>query len=247
METGTSSSPSFFASDRYFTSSDTGIINEGSVSSKHMSRSHERQLAVDRPRRGSPEQTRERLITAAANQFNRFGYHGTDSNTIAKEAGYATGTFYKHFRDKREIFLAAYERWLAAEWKEVGDELSRMQGPKETARRLVELSIRFHTEWRGLRASLMELVFSDAAARRFFRAQRRRQLDLITDLRGRFHLAPRTREQDAIHLFMTERVFDAIGQGEIQSLGLDKAVVVDSMIERLQELLEPDDGHKHRS
>lgn len=193
---------------------------------------------ADRPRRGTPEQTRQRLITAAASQFNRFGYHGTDSNTIAKEAGYATGTFYKHFRDKREIFLAAYERWVAAEWKEVGDELSRMQRPKETARRLVELSIRFHTDWRGLRASLMELVFTDVEARRFFRAQRRRQLDLIAELRGRFDLPARAREQDAIHLYMTERVFDAIGQGEIQSLGLDGNVVVESMIEKVHALLE---------
>ena len=199
-----------------------------------------------RPRRGSPEQTRERLVTAAASQFNRFGYHGTDSNTIAKEAGYATGTFYKHFRDKREIFFAAYDRWLAAQWKEISDTLSEMRNAEETARLLVDVSIKFHTEWRGLRASLMELVFSDPEARKFFRAQRRRQLDLIVELRIRFALPARTSEQDAIHLYMTERVFDAIGQGEIQSLGLDKGAVVESMVQRVQELLERGDEHKGR-
>lgn len=191
-----------------------------------------------RPRRGSPEQTRERLITAAADQFNRNGYHGTDSNTIAKEAGYATGTFYKHFRDKREIFLAAYDRWLTAQWKEISDTLSEMRNAEETARLLVDVSIKFHTEWRGLRASLMELVFSDPEARKFFRTQRRRQLDLIVELRIRFALPARTSEQDAVHLYMTERVFDAIGQGEIQSLGLDKGAVVESMVQRVLELLE---------
>jgi AcrR family transcriptional regulator len=196
------------------------------------------QTAVDRPRRGHPEKTRELLITAAASQFNHFGYHGTDSNAIAKEAGYATGTFYKHFRDKREIFLAAYERWLVAEWKEVTGELSHMRNAGETAKRLVELSIGFHTEWRGLRASLMELVFSDAEARKFFRKQRRRQLDLITELRSRFSLPAQTSEEDAILLFMTERVFDAIGQGEIQSLGLNKDIVVEFMVERVRAFLE---------
>lgn len=175
---------------------------------------------------------------AAASQFNRCGYHGTDSNAIAEEAGYATGTFYNHFRDKREIFLAAYERWVAAEWKEIGDELSRKERPKESARRIVEVSIRFHTEWRGLRASLMELVFSDSDARRFFRRQRRQQLDLIAELRSRFSLPSRTREQDAIHLYTTERVFDAIGQGEIHRLGLDKDAVVESMVEKVCALLE---------
>jgi AcrR family transcriptional regulator len=212
-----------------------------------MARRSGAQTALDRPRRGFPEETRERLITAAASQFNHFGYHGTDSNTIAKEAGYATGTFYKHFRDKLEIFLAAYERWLAAQWNEIGDQLSGMRDAGETARRIVELSIRYHTEWRGLRSSLMELVFSDPHARKFFRKQRRRQLDLIAELRSRFALPSRTSEQDAIHLYMTERVFDAIGQGEIQSLGLDKAVVIEFMGEKVQELLESGGARKRRA
>jgi AcrR family transcriptional regulator len=205
---------------------------------KLMSRQAATQTAANRPRRGSPEQTRERLVTAAANQFNRFGFHGTDSNSIAKEAGYATGTFYKHFCDKREVFLAAYERWLAAEWKEVEDELSQMKRAEETAKRLVELAIRFHTEWRGLRASLMELVFSDAEVRRFFRRQRRRQLDHIVELRSRFTLPAQTSEQDAIFMCLTERVYDAIGQGEIQSLGLDQAAVIESMVEKTHAFLE---------
>jgi AcrR family transcriptional regulator len=234
-------SSSIFSSDEVFTSGDRGIISEEGCQEKRMSPKKGRLLA-DRPRRGSPEQTKERLIAAAASQFNRLGYRGTDSNTIAKEAGYATGTFYKHFRDKREVFFAAYQRWVAAQWIEIGDELSRMSKPKQTARRLVDLSIRFHTEWRGLRASLMELVFSDAEARRFFRLQRRRQLDWIAELRERFALPARTREQDAIHLYMTERVFDAIGQGEIQSLSLDQEAIVDSMIERVHALLEQREG-----
>jgi hypothetical protein len=37
---------------------------------------------------------------------------------------------------------------------------------------------------------------------------------------------------------MTERVFDAIGQGEIRSLGLDQHVVIESIVERLHALLE---------
>jgi len=101
---------------------------------------------------------------------------------------------------------------------------------KRTAVRLVKLSIDFHTEWRGLRASLMELIFSDAEARKFFRKQRRRQLDFISELRHRFALPPRTRAQDALHLFTIERVFDAFGQGEILALGLDPDVVAESIV-----------------
>jgi hypothetical protein len=38
-------------------------------------------------------------------------------------------------------------------------------------------------------------------------------------------------------LFTTERVFDAIGQGEIQALGLDYDEVVESMVEKVLGLL----------
>ena len=190
-----------------------------------------------RPRRGPPELTRERIIGAAATLFNRLGYHGTDSNSIAKEAGYATGSFYKHFRDKREAFLSVYERWVTAEWQAIDAEIAKEQKPEETARRIVGLTIEFHTQWRGLRASLMELIFSDQEARRFFRAQRLRQLDMMARLRRRLKLPARTREQDAIHLFMTERVFDAIGQGEIEQLGLDCTEIREAMVQRVLALL----------
>jgi AcrR family transcriptional regulator len=191
-----------------------------------------------RPRRGAPEQTRERLVTAAAAIFNRQGYHGTDSNRIAHEAGYATGTFYKHFKDKREAFLAAYKFWLAAQWKEIETALSDGDAPEVLARRLVALSIDFHSKWGGLRASLMELVLTDAEVRRFYHRQRRWQLDLIARLRKSAGARRRRREEDAIHLFTTERVYDALAHGEIEALGLSRKVVVEAMVEKVRELLE---------
>lgn len=196
-----------------------------------------KKLSAARPRRGSPAQTRERLVAAAARLFNRFGYHGTDSNRIAHEAGYSTGTFYKHFRDKREIFLAAYETWVASEWKAVASELSAGKSPDAVARRLVSLSVQFHTRWRGLRASLLELVFTDPHVRRFYRQQRCRQLDIMATLRSRISAPPRTREEDAIHLFTTERTYDAIAQGELRNLGLSRKAVLRAMVHQVTALL----------
>jgi AcrR family transcriptional regulator len=202
-----------------------------------MSNRRKKAPKADRPRRGTPEQTRARLVATAGEIFNRVGYHGTDSNQIAKEAGYATGTFYKHFKDKREAFLAVYEAWVTSEWSAVDTELSSGRNPEETARRLVKLSIDFHTRWRGLRASLIELVFTDEEVRRFYRSQRRRQLDVIAQLRHRLGIPPGRREDDAILLFTTERTYDAIGQGELQALGLDRDIVVEVMVEKVLALL----------
>ena len=201
-----------------------------------MRRSLDQQLKAPRPRRGSPEHTRERLVAAAAQLFNRVGYHGTDSNRIAREANYSTGTFYKHFKDKREIFLAAYETWVASEWKAVASELAAGGTAEQIAGRLVALSIDFHTRWRGLRSSLLELVFADAEVRRFYR-QRRRRLDMMAELRAKIGAPRRRREDDAIHVFTTERTFEAIARGELRDLGPDQTVVLEAMVEILASAL----------
>src|SRR5262245_10771812 len=175
-------------------------------------------LALPRPRRGAPEETRSRLVAAAARLFNNVGFYGTDSNRIAKAAGYSTGVFYKHFKDKREIFLAAYERWSLAEWAQVTTILSARGSDREIARQLVLMFVEFHTEWRGLLASLRQLVFTDAIVRKFHRRQRKRQLEWIAQLRARRNAVPRRREQDIVYLYTTERTFDAIAQGELRAL-----------------------------
>src|SRR5215813_7281496 len=78
-----------------------------------------------RPLRGTPEATRARILAAAARELNRRGFHGTDSNRIARAAGYAPGTFYKHFTDKTDVFLAVYDAWVRTEWAAIGRAVDR--------------------------------------------------------------------------------------------------------------------------
>src|SRR5262244_1320965 len=138
-----------------------------------------------RPRRGAPAETRTRLVAAAARVFNRDGYHGTDSNRLARAAGYAPGTFYRHFPDKRAAFLAVYEAWVTAEWAEIERAVRAASTPAAQAARIVERVLASHRRWRGVRASLRALVARDAGVRAFYRAQRRRQLALIAAMRRR--------------------------------------------------------------
>ena len=189
-----------------------------------------RELRRVRPRRGTPEDTRARLVAAAADAFNRHGFHNVDSNRIAKEAGYAAGTFYKHFPDKRAAFLAAYEAWVTTEWSAIGGELAARRPRAALAERILALVLEHHQRWRGLRASMSALLVEDADVRAFHRAQRRRQLDLLAALRRRggesgstSDAAPaRTAEDDALLLFTLERTCDAIANGEAKDLGLDR-------------------------
>ncbi len=184
------------------------------------------QLGGERPRRGSRENTRDRLVAAAADLFNRVGYHGTDSNRIARHAGYAAGTFYKHFADKREILLAAYEAWVTSEWAEIREELNGAASPDDLAERIVALVLRHHVRWRGLRDSLRSLVFEDTEARRFHREQRSRQIEMLRALRARGRAVSRTAAEDAVLLFPLERVCDAIAADELRDLRVSRDAVL---------------------
>ena len=62
---------------------------------------------------------REALVVAARAEFDECGFEGTDTNRIARRAGYAPQTFYRNFADKTAIFVETYQRWLAVEWMDL--------------------------------------------------------------------------------------------------------------------------------
>jgi AcrR family transcriptional regulator len=73
----------------------------------------ETERGLPQTRRG--RQTRDALLAAAREVFARHGYLATTTTTIAKAAGVANGSFYTHFTDKYEIFVAL--------WHEVQEEM----------------------------------------------------------------------------------------------------------------------------
>ncbi|MBY0278974.1 TetR/AcrR family transcriptional regulator [Candidatus Binatia bacterium] len=215
-----------------------------------------RELRRVRPKRGAPQDTRARLVAAAAEAFNRHGFHRIDSNRIARDAGYAAGTFYKHFADKRAAFLAAYEAWVTTEWTAIGAELATRRPARELAVRIAELVLEHHRRWRGLRASMAALLVEDGEVRAFHRAQRRRQIALLEHLRStpptgddservRDHTA-RTAEDDALLLFTLERTCDAIASGEAEDLGLDRDRLLALLRAQIEQALSPAGRHSER-
>lgn len=63
---------------------------------------------------GSADLTRQRLIRVALELFTTRGYHDTTTAQIAKKAGIAEGTIYKHFSSKQQLLNELYraaQRW----------------------------------------------------------------------------------------------------------------------------------------
>lgn len=188
-----------------------------------------------RPRRGTPAETRARIVAAAAETFEAVGYTGTDTNRIARAAGYAPGTFYKHFDDKRAVFLAVYDEWVAREWADVGEALTAPGTARERAERIVDRVLAHHRRWATVRASLRALVAVDEVARDAYRASRRRQLAAMARLAGPGRPRSRGREADALLLFTIERAADALADGEARALGLRPAEVRARLVGMVEE------------
>lgn len=104
--------------------------------------------------------TRQRLLSAAGRVFIRNGYHKPNTADIVAEAGVGQGTFYRNFRDKRDVFetllrgfisglldefseMSAHPPANAEEYREASiHALGRMVGIVQQNRRLALLFIR---------------------------------------------------------------------------------------------------------
>jgi AcrR family transcriptional regulator len=71
-------------------------------------------------RKEAQEQTRERVVAAAAKFFARRGYHRATVDEIASEAGFTIGALYSNFAGKEELFLAIADRQVEERVAEVG-------------------------------------------------------------------------------------------------------------------------------
>ena len=58
------------------------------------------------------EETRGRILAAAAESFARQGYDVTSVDAICRLAGVSKGAFYHHFATKQALFLALLNDWL---------------------------------------------------------------------------------------------------------------------------------------
>lgn len=154
--------------------------------------------------------TRPQLIQAAAFEFNENGYDATDTNRIARRAGFAPQTFYRQFADKRAIFIAVYLDWVATEQ----DLLAGVRDAVEAATILSG----HHRQYRIFRRSLRQLSLSDEAVRQIRRESRAQQIKLFIQ---RFPtLADRPFELLAVRLLTIERIADAIAEDELADLGV---------------------------
>lgn len=158
--------------------------------------------------------TGAKLVEAAAKEFRQHGFFGTDTNKIARRAGFAPQTFYRWFKDKAAIFLAVYRSWEEDE-KNVLADLQRAGAPVSA---MVDAVIAHHRAWRIFRRSLRQLSVEEPVVRKARAESRLRQIERFKSWKG--GTAASTAEIATVLLEM-ERLCDAVAEDEFSDLGLD--------------------------
>jgi len=112
------------------------------------------------------ESLRDRILTAMIRVVGRKGYDATAVADVIEEAGTSRTTFYKHFEDKHDCFLAAYdamvERVFATVVAECEGEQPWLPRVRKGLATLVEI---FSREPELARTALVEVAAAGAEAR----------------------------------------------------------------------------------
>ena len=162
------------------------------------------------------------LVEAAAAEFNDSGFDGTDSNKIARRAGFAPQTFYRWFEGKEEVFLQVYDRWRREEFTAI----SRLLAAGASDDVLAKALVKHHKAYLRFRRSLRQLSLESSVVRD---ARAKSRLDQLAALRRLIPGANLDNAQMAALLLQMERLADALAEGEFADMGLDDAAGRDAL------------------
>ena len=174
------------------------------------------------PKEKTSSETAMRLVAAAILEFNERGYFHTDTNRIAKRAGFAPGTFYRYFADKKAILLAAYRDHVVRDWEELAGLVDGAGHVEDLLPRFVDTVLKRHRAWRGIRAGMRSLQHHDDEVMGCYRQQKRWQLLWIENMLGALGGGPRTMEENYCFLVSFERICDSLANDEPRRLRLKR-------------------------
>jgi AcrR family transcriptional regulator len=82
---------------------------------------------------------KSRILAAAGSVFLRYGFKRVNMNDIAEAAGVSRPALYVLFKNKEEIFVAAYLRWVDETIAKVEAAMAQTASPKEKIGRAFEI------------------------------------------------------------------------------------------------------------
>jgi TetR/AcrR family transcriptional repressor of nem operon len=197
------------------------------------------------PRSRSPGRPREfdldNALDKAIGTFSENGYHATSLGKLTAAMEIAEGSLYKAFRDKRGVFLAAFERYVTLRGARLARELANARTGRDKVRAILTVYAEYSHGKAGRRGCLVvgsavDLASSDPEMAKcvagVLASQERRLVEFIRDGQEDGSVSSRV---DAV---VTARLLLCVVQG-MRVLGKtgrsheEMASVVDSALKQL--------------
>ena len=144
------------------------------------------------PRQRRSREKREHLKQAALELFSRHGYERTCIEEIARDAHLATGTFYQHYRSKRQLLLALMDDFLEG-MARLNLTPAATADPREMVRGLLARGFATDRRYLGAYRAWQEAILSDAELARHEGSIRQWTKGRITALLTALQQWPRAR------------------------------------------------------
>lgn len=183
----------------------------------------------------STASTRDRLVRAAADEFNRAGFGGTNTNKIARAAGFAPATFYRYFDDKKAIMVAAFE-WVLSLQRDAILALVAQMDPTDVegiAKRVVKSLADHQRQWQKLVASGLVIASEDPELASLLHAKRNQDLAAMQAICTQLGGELKAREDDLLLLLAVEGLCVLLATTDPGAIGVSEAALIEQMAERI--------------
>ena len=97
------------------------------------------------------EMTHQEIKTAALKLFQERGYRNTSVHDIVKESGYSIGSFYNHYKTKRDVLADIWNEHAITFIRHSTEEIGNLRTPRELADYLIDNSNAFDRDEKTLR------------------------------------------------------------------------------------------------
>jgi TetR/AcrR family transcriptional repressor of nem operon len=106
--------------------------------------------------RGRPREfDLDEALDKAIGTFSELGYHGTSLSKLTASMEIAEGSLYKAFKDKRAVFLAAFERYVMLRNERLSRELESARSGRDKVRAVLDVYVESSHGMKGRRGCLV--------------------------------------------------------------------------------------------
>jgi len=178
--------------------------------------------------------TRARLLAAACEEFVGNGYYATDTNKIAERADLAPATFYRHFKNKAEIFTVVLEQQVAEEAQELarrGLDCYRATGSLDEAAKIsAQLLIESRRRLAKLRLDAETILATDDALVQARLAARRSIIKTLKEFAAVVGATVCPDEELHVRMHVINSLADAIARGQFELNGVTPETAMRELI-----------------